>query len=249
MGIRNAFVLIGLVFAPLASGCLVIQDDVGDVLGTNLDPKTTLGIEVVADGSGKTHVSVCASDGELLCKEINGPFTASNGGAAVDLPFVVDYVTGNTEVGQFEGDLSGDAENMDIAVKSKLTQASDVGSTVKLPAAPVISSPAAGATFSAATDTIDLAWAPSGQTDRLEWTYAYTCPSTMSASAASQGPAVDDTGKLSIKAADFGLPAGESCEVEIILRRARDGQIETALKGHGGITAKQIRSVKVTVGP
>ena len=60
---------------------------------------------------------------------------------------------------------------------------------------------------------------------------------------------VDDTGKLSIKPADLGLPAGETCEVEIILRRARDGQLETALSGHGGITAKQIRSVKVTVGP
>lgn len=242
-------VLLVLGCAPLVAGCIIVNDNIEDIAGTTLDPKTKLEINIVADGTGKTHVEACSSDASLSCLEINGPITASNGGVFVDLPFVVDHVEADgTKVGSFMADLMGDADGTEITVKSKATATADPGSVVALPKAPIIATPAADAMISAATDTIKLTWSPSGEADRLEWTSAIVCPSKTTEPAL-QGAAVTDTGTLEILPKDLVLPAGETCSVEIILRRGRDGVLEKAFQGRGGIAAVQSRSVTVTVTP
>jgi hypothetical protein len=60
---------------------------------------------------------------------------------------------------------------------------------------------------------------------------------------------IDDTGEVAIDPAKLNLKAGETCKVTLHLSRWRDGAIETTYQPDGLITAKQTRSVGISVGP
>jgi hypothetical protein len=208
----------------------------------------TMKIEAIADGSGKTHLDACATNGGLVCTTVTGPFKASiNDGEPAALTFVENYKeTDGTPVGTFQGDLTGDAPESTIFVKRNTSDGP--GSTVTMPEPAVITAPAEGATLSLATDEIRLMWEAKGSKDPLEWTSAVKC-GEMTSGPATAGTPIEDTGDLLIQPSELNLKAGETCEVTLILRRWRDGTIEGAFTGNGLITAKQIRSVTFTLTP
>lgn len=230
----------------LLSGCFLIPEDAVDKVKDELpQSKNTLEIDAIADGAGKTHITVCVAD-PVVCRDAEGPFSATiDNGAAVDLPFVVDYKQGDgSSVGRFQGDVSGDMPEATITVTHKGDATTKSVATLPAPAA--ITAPIEGAMISLATGQIKLTWDSKGGTDPMEWSATVTC-STPAVEIA--GTKIDDTGETTIDPAKLNLKSGETCKVALHLSRWRDGTVETAFQGNGLISARQTRTVTINVGP
>ncbi|MBK9262771.1 MAG: hypothetical protein IPM54_23580 [Polyangiaceae bacterium] len=252
MNMKLRLAVFAMIAVPFATGCFIIpQDAVDDIKDdiTNELPqsKNTLRIDAIADGSGKTHVIACVAD-PVVCVNADGPFAAAMGSAAaVDLPFVVDYMQNEgVDVGRFRGDLTGDAAESEIKVTRKGDAATT--STATLPPAALPTAPMEGATISLATDQIKLTWDTKGGSDPMEWAATVECGMP---AVEVVGTSIEDTGEHVVDPAKLNLKAGETCKVTLHLSRFRDGTIEKAFQdgGRGLITAKQTRSVTVNVGP
>jgi hypothetical protein len=110
----------------------------------------------------------------------------------------------------------------------------------------MITLPMEGAAVSIATDQIKLTWDSKAGKDPMEWGATVEC----STPAVEVTPTkIDDTGEVVIDPAKLNLKAGETCKVTLHLSRWRDGAIETTYQPDGLITAKQTRSVGISVGP
>lgn len=249
MNMKLRFTVFAMIAVPLGTGCILVDkdtvDDIKDDI-TNEIPqsKNTLRIDAIADGSGKTHVIACVAD-PVLCRNAEGPFSAAIGDtAAVNLPFVVDYQESGTDVGRFQGDLTGDMPESTITVTHNNDP--NAKSTATLPAPALITAPMEGAAISLAKDQIKLTWDSKGGTDSMEWSATVECSTPATEITATK---IDDTGEFVVDPAKLNLKAGETCKVALHLSRWRDGTIETAYKGTGLITAKQTRTVNISVGP
>jgi hypothetical protein len=245
--------IFAMIAVPFGSGCLVVSEDTLDDIKddiTNEIPqsKNTLQINAIADGSGKTHVVACVAD-PVVCRNADGPFSVTLGSSApVDMPFVVDYAEGDgSKVGRFQGDAIGDAPDSLLTVKRKGDATTE--SMVALPLPAIITAPAEGAMFSAATDQIKLTWDSTGLKDQMEWSATVECGMAPVKPVEVSPTTIPDTGEAVIDPAKLNLPAGESCLVNLHLTRLRDGTIEKAFSGNGLITVKQTRSVKINVAP
>ncbi len=246
MNMQLRLAIFTLVATSLTACFLVPQEAVDAVKDQIPQVENTLRIDALADGSGRTRMIACVSD-PVVCVNADGPFAASIGGAAAaNLNFVVDYKEADgKEIGRFQGELSMDTPDAEIAV----TRAgnADTKSVVTLPEPAMITAPTDAAAFSAATDTIQLTWDSKAGTDPMEWSATVEC--AMPPAFEVIATKIDDTGEVVIDPAKLNLKAGETCNVTLHLSRWRDGTIEKAFAGKGLITAKQTRSVKITVAP
>jgi len=245
---KLCLVALAMIATPIATGCFLIpQDAVDDIKNELPQAKNTLRIDAVAEGSGKTHVIVCVAD-PVVCRDAEGPFVAALADTApINLPFVLDYTEGDgSKVGRFQGDVTGDMPESTLTVTHKGD--ATLKSTAVLPPPATITAPVEGAAISLATDQIKLTWDSKGGTDSMEWSATVECSTPATDVNATK---IDDTGEIVIDPAKLNLKAGETCKVTLHLSRWRDGTIETAFQsnGLGLITAKQTRSVQITVGP
>jgi hypothetical protein len=248
MNMKLCLAVFAMIAVPLGTGCFVIPedaiDDIEDIKDDLPQSKNTLRIDAIADGSGKTRVIACVAD-PVVCRNADGPFAAAMGdSAAVNLPFAVDYTQGDgSSVGRFQGDLTGDMAESTITVTRKGD--GTMKSTAILPQPAMITGPMEGAAISLATDQIKLTW-DTKTNDSIEWSATVECGAPAAPVAATK---IEDTGEVIIDPAKLNLKSGETCKVTLHLSRWRDGTIESAFQGNGLITAKQTRSVAITVGP
>ena len=246
MNTNLCLVISSLIVMPFCTGCFLVPDDALDDIKNELpQSKNTLRIDAIADGSGKTHIIACVAD-PVVCRDAEGPFSAAIGnGAGVNLPFVVDYTEGDgSAVGRFQGDLTGDAGESTITVTHKNDP--KTASIATLPPAATIVGPTEGTSISLATDKIQLTWDSNGGTDPMSWSATVECSSPVGEISATN---IDDNGEVIIDPPKLNLTPGETCTVTLLLSRWRDGTIESAFQNNGLITAKQTRSVKISVTP
>ena len=127
-----------------------------------------------------------------------------------------------------------------------LTRPTDVSapsSTCSMPAPFALGTPAAGGTFSRASDAIAITYSPSGGTDPMSLTAIGSC--------VNYSLSFPDTGTVTLaKGALVNASAQQGqCEVTLQITRTRAGQLDHAYGYGGNIACTQVRQVSFTSSP
>lgn len=170
---------------------------------------------------------------------------------------------------RYHATLAGNSQNEEISVAFR--RAVDKGapaSTVTMPPAFELVSPAAGATLSRASDPLEVRWKGTSPNDKMTVVVSGTCvegfsrtvevdggslvlpPGAMRTpgSAGSMAP-MEPAGQGQKAGAPIPVAAGEKCKITVRAARTRSGRIDPGFGQGGSITAEQYREVRINSVP
>jgi hypothetical protein len=199
-----------------------------------------------ADGSGSTQVTARLRVGGALSNTVldlsaGDQLAAASGDERHDLARH-DGLLGDVYYG---ASFSGDSAEKPFTVA--FTRTGDTGapsSAAALPAPFTLASPAAGASFSRARDSITVRWS-AATADRVSVSLVGACVQVVSATDQSGADYTVNAGQLQA-AQDH---ATDTCPVTITVTRERAGHVDAAYGDGGVFVARQVRTVAVQSKP
>ena len=208
------------------------------------------GVEIEARGNGNTRVKVelnqNRSSGSNIRLTANERLEASAAGVTVTLQEDLDL----SDI-DYEGTLPVDAGGTQVRITLFRADGSIVnGSTASLPEPFFIATPARRQRVTAG-DSLLIAWSPGSAGNEIRLGISTICPVAGGGSSISvQSFEIDDSGSHLFDTAMLNaasapdLAAGTRCEMDVTLRRGRNGTIDPAFRGGGHIRATQERTVE-----
>ena len=248
-GIRRATALcFGAGVAAILAGCSSGGADVDSEQVVTRD--IWAGINLESKGNGNTRVKVELNENDNSGNNIQ---LSANERLEVDAEGLIVTLKEDLDIGDIDYEGSVPTDIGGTLFRVSLFRADGTinsGSFVNIPSTFSISSPARGQAYGAG-DRMLVTWSPASPGNRVELEVSARCPTNAGGTTFSvQWFQIGDTGTHSLNmnnlriARDDSVVPDATCDMDIAIRRERNGNVDPAFRGGGFMRATQIRRVE-----